>query len=298
MIARLLAATAVAGSLAACSMAPPYAVPSTAALPASYKEMAGWTPAAAADAQNRGQWWQAYGDPILIDLEARTAAHNQTLAVALAAYDQSRALAAQINAGRYPEIDAGALGVSNRRSVDAPLRPSGGANQYTTTQLAASMSYEIDLWGRVRNQVAAGKDQAQASAADLESVRLSLQAEVADDYIALRGLDAQEKLLRDTVDIYSRALELTQTRHDGGIASGVDVGRAQTQLSTARALLTDLNAQRALLEHAIAVVVGEPASSFNLAAAQPALALPRFPIGAPAALLQRRPDIAAAERFC
>jgi multidrug efflux system outer membrane protein len=296
MIARLLAATAVAGSLAACSMAPPYAVPSTAALPASFKEMAGWTPAAAADAQNRGQWWQAYGDPILIDLEARTAAHNQTLAVALAAYDQSRALAAQINAGRYPEIDAGALGVSNRRSVDAPLRPSGGANQYTTTQLAASMSYEIDLWGRVRNQVAAGKDQAQASAADLESVRLSLQAEVADDYIALRGLDAQEKLLRDTVDIYSRALELTQTRHDGGIASGVDVGRAQTQLSTARALLTDLNAQRALLEHAIAVVVGEPASSFNLAAAQPALALPRFPIGAPAALLQRRPDIAAAER--
>ena len=295
MIARLLAATAVAGSLAACSMAPPYAVPSTPTLPASFKAMAGWTPAAAADAQNRGQWWQAYGDPILIDLEAKTAAHNQTLAVALAAYDQSNALAAQVNAGRYPEIDAGGLDNRNRRSQGAPLR-NGGVNQYSTTQLAASMAYEIDLWGRVRNQVTASKDQAQASAADLESVRLSLQAEVADDYIALRGLDAQQKLLRDTVDIYGRALELTQTRHEGGIASGLDVGRAQTQLSTTRALLTDLNAQRALLEHAIAVVVGEPASSFMLAPAQPALALPRFPIGAPAALLQRRPDIAAAER--
>lgn len=295
MIARLFTTAAITASLAACSMAPPYAAPSTPALPSTFKEMGGWTPAAAADTQSRGAWWQAYGDPILNDLEARTAAANQTLAIALAAYDQARALAAQVRAGRYPEIDAAVIDNRNRRSEDAPLR-AGGVNQYSTTQLAATLSYEVDLWGRVRNLVAAGQAQAQASAADLESVRLSLQAEVADDYIALRGLDAQEKLLRDTVDIYSRALNLTQARHDGGVASGLDVGRAQTQLSTARALLTDLAAQRALLEHAIAVVVGEPASSFSLAAAQPAMSLPRFPIGAPAALLQRRPDIAAAER--
>jgi multidrug efflux system outer membrane protein len=295
MIAGLLLTVALAGPLGACAVGPAYVVPRTPVLPNSFKELGGWTPAAAADAQNRGPWWQAYGDPILIDLEGRAAIANQTLAQAVAAYDQARALAAQANAGRYPEIDGSGLSIRTRRSGNAPLR-AGGVNQYNTNQAAASLSYEVDLWGRVRNLVAAGRDQAQASAADLESVRLSLQAEVADDYLALRGLDAQTKLLSDTVDIYGRALELTQTRHSGGISSGLDVGRAQTQLSTAKAQLTDVLAQRALLEHAIAVVVGEPATTFSLAVAQPNLALPKFPVGAPASLLQRRPDIAAAER--
>jgi multidrug efflux system outer membrane protein len=295
-IVSLALAAALGASMGGCAVTQPYVAPAPATVPASFKEMAGWTPAAAADAQPRGQWWDAYGDPILTDLESRAATANPTLASAVAAYDQARALAAQAAAGRYPEIDGSGLNTGARRSQDAPLRPPGGANGYTTVQLAATVSYEVDLWGRVRSLVAAGRAQAEASAADLQSVRLSLQAEVADDYLALLGLDAQAKLLSDTVDIYAKALDLTQTRHSGGVASGLDVGRAQTQLFTARAQLTDVSAQRALFEHAIAAVIGQPASSFNLAPAQPVLTLPRFPIGAPAALLQRRPDIAAAER--
>jgi NodT family efflux transporter outer membrane factor (OMF) lipoprotein len=294
--ARLLISLALTASLGGCSVTQPYVAPAAPAVPATFKEMGGWTPAAAADAMPRGTWWDAYGDPVLTALEARAATANPTLAAAVAAYDQARALAAQAAAGRYPEVDVGGVNTGARRSENAPLRPPGGANGYTTIQLAATASYEVDLWGRVRSLVAAGRAESQASAADLESVRLSLQAEVADDYLNLRGLDAQAKLLTDTVDIYAKALDLTQTRHSGGIASGLDVGRAQTQLSTARAQLTEVTAQRALLEHAIAAVIGEPASSFSLAPAQPTLTLPHFPIGAPAALLQRRPDIAAAER--
>jgi NodT family efflux transporter outer membrane factor (OMF) lipoprotein len=294
--ARYFLSLALSAVLGGCSVTQAYVAPAVPAVPTTFKEMGGWTPAAAADALPRGPWWEAFGDPILTDLESRAATANPSLAAAVAAYDQARALAAQAAAGRYPEIDAGGLNTGSRRSENQPLRPPGGPNGYTTIQLAATASYEVDLWGRVRSLVAAGQANAQASAADLESVRLSLQAEVADDYLNLRGLDAQAKLLTDTVDIYSKALELTQTRHSGGIASGLDVGRAQTQLSTARAQLTDVAAERALLEHAIAAVVGAPASSFTLAPAQPKLTLPRFPVGAPAALLQRRPDIAAAER--
>ncbi|MCI3180948.1 RND transporter [Caulobacter sp. CCUG 60055] len=293
--ADLAVAAAVAALLSACSSAPPYRPP-VVAPPAAFKEAGPWTPAAPeAGAAPRGAWWRVYGDPTLDDLEARAAKANPGLAAAVAAYDQARAYAAQARAGLLPELDGAGSAVRNHRSDHAPLRV-GGPDDYSNIQVGASLSYEIDLWGRVRGQVAAAGAQAQASAADLESVRLSLQAELADDYLALRGLDAQEKLLVDTVAAYQRALELTEIRHAGGAATAMDVGRAQTQLSTAKAQVSDVAAQRALYEHAIAALVGEPASSFALAPRQARLTQPRVPVGAPSALLQRRPDVAAAER--
>jgi multidrug efflux system outer membrane protein len=291
---RLLLVAAAASVLAACASAPPYVAPAV-AVPTAFKETGPWTPAAPADAQARGEWWRVYGDPVLDDLEARAAKANPSLAAAVAAHDQAEALAAQARGGLFPSLDGAALASRQRRSDNAPLR-NGGVDEYSTRQATVTASYEVDLWGRVRDQVAAGAAQAQASAADLESVRLSLQAELADSYLALRGLDAQTQLLTDTVTAYQRALDLTQIRHSGGAATGLDVGRAQTQLATAKAQLTDTTAQRALYEHAIAALVGETASSFGLPAAQVTFDQPRVPVGVPSVLLQRRPDIAAAER--
>ncbi len=236
-----------------------------------------------------------FSDPVLDDLEARAEKANPGLAAAVAAYDQARAFAAQARAGLVPEIDGNATAQRTRRSDNAPLRV-GGPDAYSSNQVGASVAYEIDLWGRLRNLARSAGDRAQASEADLRSMRLSLQADLADDYLSLRGLDSQLRLLQVTAAAYARALELTQIRHDGGNATGLDVARAQTQLSTARAQISDVAAQRALMEHAIAALVGESASTFSLAPVETALPQPRVAVSAPSALLQRRPDIAAAER--
>ena len=236
-----------------------------------------------------------FSDPVLDDLEARASRANPSLAAAVAAYDQARALSTQARAGLLPEIDATATAQRTHRSDNAPLR-SGGPDAYTINQLGASVAYEIDLWGRLRNLSAGADDRAQASAADLKSMRLSLQADLADDYLTLRGLDAQLRLLSVTANAYERALELTQIRHDGGNATALDVARAQIQLSTLKAQITDVGAQRALMEHAVAALVGESASSFSLAVVTTSLAYPKVAVSAPSRLLQRRPDIAAAER--
>jgi outer membrane protein, multidrug efflux system len=292
--ARLLAAAAAALALAGCQLAPPYAPPAT-PIAATYKEQGPWTPAAPADAQARGQWWAMFSDPILDGLEARAETANPSLAAAVAAYDQARALAAQARAGLVPEIDGQALSNRQRTSANAPLR-GGPAETFTTNQVGASLAYEIDLWGRLRNIARGAGARAQASEADLRSMRLSLQAELADDYLTLRGLDAQLRLLQTTSTAYARALDLTQILHNGGNATGLDVARAQTQLSTIKAQITDVAAQRALMEHAIAALVGENASTFALAPIDAALPQPKVAVSAPSTLLQRRPDIAAAER--
>ena len=281
--------------LAGCSFAPAYAPPAVDA-PTAFKEGGPMTPAAG-DAVARADWWAVYGDPELDRLQTDLAKANNSLASAVARYDQARALAAQAGVGLIPEVDvAGAL-QANRQSRNRPLRTNGaGANQYDNDQLGLAINYELDLWGRVRNLAAAGKAQAQASAADLRAVQLSLQAELANDYMALRGADAQLRLLTDTVTAYGRAYDLTRTRHEGGAASGLDEGRAETQLRTARAEIPDVKAQRALYEHAIAVLVGKPASAFAIAAAGATPTAPKTPVTAPSALLRRRPDVAAAER--
>jgi NodT family efflux transporter outer membrane factor (OMF) lipoprotein len=281
--------------LTGCSLAPVYKAP-VVDVPEAYKESGPWQAAAPADQSERGDWWQGYGDETLNDLEAKVDAANPDLAAAVDRYAQARAYLDQTRSGLFPEIVGSGLATHNRQSDNRPLRSASQPDEYKDNLVTAQMGYELDLWGRVRNLVAAGRADAQATAADLASVRLSLHAELASDYVSLRGLDAQEKLLTDTVAAYHQALQLTQDRFAGGIASGLDVARAHTQLDSARALTTDVRAQRALLEHAIASMVGVPASKFSLPTRVGDLPLPAIPTELPSTLLERRPDIAAAER--
>jgi len=291
---KLLGLAGTALALTACSLAPPYAPPQI-AMPSAYKEMGPWTPAIPADAAPRGPWWTVYGDETLNRLEQRIETGNPDLALALARYDEARANLAQARAGLAPELDIGGSATGNRQSADRPLRV-GGATYYQNDTVGSTISYELDLWGRVRNMVAAGKANAQASAADVASVRLSLEAQLADAYLNLRGLDAQAGLLDQATSAYAKAQDLTEILHTGGAVAGLDVGRAKTQLQSTQALRTDVGAERALYEHAIAALVGEPASVFSITPDAKLPPTPRTPVSAPSELLQRRPDIAAAER--
>lgn len=280
--------------LAACSMAPDYHQPEIAA-PVAFKEVAGWTAAQPMDAAARGVWWEAFGDPVLNDLEARAEKASPTLAAALARYDQARASARIEGADLLPTVSAGA-DATRRRVSGNRFQGNGNAVTYNDYAVGGSLDYELDLWGRIRNSVAAAKADAQASQADMASARLSLQAAVADAYARLRGLDAQAALLRQTVEAFDRAYRLTATRHRGGIASGMDVNRSKTALSNARAQISDIANERAATEHEIAALVGALSSDFSIPAQDRLPALPAMPTGTPSELLQRRPDIAAAER--
>jgi NodT family efflux transporter outer membrane factor (OMF) lipoprotein len=292
---KLLAAAALALCLGSCSLAPTYHEPVVEVKSDAWKDSP-WQPAQPAEDLPRGAWWQVYRDPVLDGLEAQIEKANPSLASALARYDQAAAYLNQLRSGLYPSIDAGASFTQNRQSDDRPLRGANQPNVYADNTVGLGTNYELDLWGRVRNQVAAGKASAEAGAADVQNVRLALQAQLADDYVRLRGIDAQTRLLNDTVEAYARALALTQNRHSGGIASGLDVARADTQLRAVKAEAADIAAQRAVVEHAIASLVGQPAMQFSLAPDQADLNAPVISTGIPSTLLQRRPDIAAAER--
>jgi NodT family efflux transporter outer membrane factor (OMF) lipoprotein len=281
--------------LAGCSTAPLYHVPAT-PVPATYKEAGPWQPAAPSDRIDRGDWWTIYRDATLDALEAKIDSGNPDLAAALARYDEANAYAQQARSGLFPTISVGALGTGNRQSDHRPLRSANQPTFYGNNTLDAEVDYELDLWGRVRSEVAAGNAGAEAAAADLASVRLSLHAQLANAYLQLRDLDAQAQLLLDTTNAYERASTLTQNRFRDGIASGLDVARARTQLDIAEAQAGRVRATRALYEHALASLVGEPASSFAIAPAVVKLDVPAIPSGVPSTLLQRRPDIAAAER--
>ncbi|HZE45104.1 MAG TPA: efflux transporter outer membrane subunit [Steroidobacteraceae bacterium] len=281
--------------LSACSLAPPLKTP---VVPAgdAYKEIGPWTAAQPADRLPRDSWWALYGNAELDDLEKKLIDGNPTLAAALANYAQARALADQARSGLFPTLGLNASAQRNRESINAPLRGPTTPTYFNSNTLGGSVSYELDLWGQIRNEVAAGEANAAASAADLENARLSLIAQLADDYIQLRSLDRDGAILDETVQAFTRALKLTEQRHDAGIAPGLDVSQAQTQLNVALSQAAQTLAQRALMEHAIAALLGVSASTFSIKPQIVAVQLPQVPSGVPSTLLQRRPDIAAAQR--
>src|SRR6202167_4411617 len=218
---------ALALVLGGCSLAPPLKVPD---VPAgdSYKELAPWTQAQPADRLPRDSWWMLYDTPEIDDLQKRLIAGNPTLAAALADYAQARALSDQARSGLFPTLGLNASVGRARESVNAPLIAPTTARYYDTNIWGASVSYELALWGQIRNEVAAGEANAAAAAADLENARLSLIAQLVDDYVQLRSLDSDSAILDETVTAYTRALSITQQRHDAGIAPGLDVSQAQT----------------------------------------------------------------------
>ena len=284
---------AIVASLTGCSLAPAYHVPPTPTAPV-YKEAGTWQ-VATSTLPPTSPWWLAFGDPVLSDLESRIEAANPDLANAVARYDEARAVLGQARAAYYPSVDVGAAAERARVSADRPLS-SGSAATYTDLRIGPSLAYEIDLFGRVRNTALAASAAAQASDRDVAGVRLGLQATLANDYFQMRGLDARIVLLQQTVAAFQRAYDLTDTRHTGGIASGIDVSRAAALLSSARAELSAVAADRAAFEHAIAALVGQTPSAFSLPVVDSQRDPPAIPVGIPSTLLQRRPDIGAAER--
>jgi NodT family efflux transporter outer membrane factor (OMF) lipoprotein len=281
--------------LGACSLAPPLKTPEIPTAVA-YKEIGPWTQAEPSDRLPRDSWWMLYDSAELNGLETRLIAGNPTLAAALANYVEAMALKDQARAGLFPTLGVGTDVGRNRDSINAPIRGPTTPTYYNAYTAGGSVSYELDLWGQIRNEVAAGEANAAAAAADLENARLSLIAQLVDDYVQLRSLDRDSAILEETVTAYTRARELTEQRHDAGIAPGLDVSQAQTQLNTARSQAAQTLAQRALMEHAIAALLGVSASTFSITPEIVAVTLPQIPSGVPATLLERRPDIAAAQR--
>ena len=292
---RSIAGCVAAAGLAACSLAPAYRVPVT-PVPVAFMEAGPWVAAQPADLTPRGAWWAPYGDATLDTLERRVDTDNPTLAAALGRYDQAAAYLGQARSGLFPTVGLNADATRNRQSDHRPLRGSNQPDLYPADTFGGSASYELDLWGRVRNSVAAGKDAVAASKDDAAAVKLGLETNLAASYVALRGYDDQLQLLSATVAAYAQADAITQRRFHGGIASGVDTSRSGTQLAEAQAQLSDVLASRALTEHAIASLIGTPASGFTIAVAKTEFAMPAIPLGLPSTLLQRRPDVAAAER--
>jgi NodT family efflux transporter outer membrane factor (OMF) lipoprotein len=255
-----------------------------------------WAAAKPADAADRGAWWAIYQDVELSDLEQRCATANQSIAAALHAYEQAHDLVRENHASLYPTVAIGGSATRDRISQNRPLLTQHQAEDYWDFLIPLSISWEPDLWGGIRRQIESSAANAQASAADLANTRLDLQGMLAVTFFQLRGLDLQAQLLRSTIDAYTQTLQLTEDLRKGGLDTDVDVQQATAQLEESRAQLVDLGVQRAQYEHAIAVLVGVPATGFHIAERQLAGDPPTVPAGIPSELLERRPDIAAAER--
>jgi NodT family efflux transporter outer membrane factor (OMF) lipoprotein len=291
-------ATSVAlAVLSGCRVGPNYVQPSVPPAPPSFKETpSSWKQATPQDQLPKGKWWEIYGDQKLNSLEEKIAVSNQTLKVSYQQYMSARALVQQARSQLFPTLAVQPSGTRTQLSQNRPTFTTLSPNQYSDIALTGDISYEVDLWGQVRRTVESARENAQASAGDLENVSLSLHSDLAVDYFSMRGLDLQKQLLDATVIDFEKALQLTQARYRGGVASDVDVAQAETQLETTRAQAIETGVARAQFEHAIAVLTGETASTFSIPPSPLAATPPEIPLGLPSELLERRPDIAAAER--
>ena len=307
MIRATLTAALALGLLSACNVGPPYKRASVAQA-SVYKELLtdqpsgeGWKVAQPGDAQLHGKWWELYGDPKLNALEEQVNVSNQNIAAAFASFMQARALVKEAQSQYYPTLTTDPSVTRSRTSANLAPGGGGGAGVGGTTQTVYDLPFDAswtpDLWGRVRNTVKGNVAAAQASAADLENTRLTAQAELAVDYYELRTQDELQKLLNDTVIAYQQALDLTKALYDTGIDADEAVAQAEVQLQTAQAQATNLGIARAQYEHAIALLIGQPASSFTLPVEPQVATVPTIPVGVPSQLLERRPDISANERL-
>ncbi len=301
---RRLLGAALAAATAGCAAGPNYRRPE-APVPAKFREEAPagsvaaaperWKPAQPADAASRGRWWEVFGDPVLNALEEQVTVSNQTISRAEAQFRGARAAVRGARADYYPTVST-SPSLSRSESGRSAAANGGTPVTVTTYRLPIDLNYEVDVFGRIRRNVEANAAIAQATEADLETVRLTMHAELAVDYFELHGIDAQIQLLESTAGGYEKALRLTVNRHDQGVVSGVDVAQAQTQLFTTRAQLIDLRLSRARFEHAIAMLVGKAPGDFAIPPTAVTYAPPGIPVGLPSELLERRPEIASAER--
>lgn len=281
--------------LSGCTVGPNYRPPVT-EVPPAYNEAGNWKPAQPNDANLGGTWWTIFQDPQLDALELQVNVSNQNLKAAQAQYHQARAALRYYRADYYPTVTAGASAERTRVSAHSPTSSLLRGASYNDIVLPLALSYQVDVWGRVRRTVESYREQAQASAADLAAINLSLHADLAIDYFQARSLDAEEQLLNTTVKQYEQAVELTRSLYEGGLTSEVDLQQAKTQLETTRAAAIDVGVLRAQYVHAVAILIGKPPEKFTLPPLPLTAPPPHIPLRVPSELLERRPDIAAAER--
>lgn len=289
---------AVAALLAGCTVGPDYVRPA-AETPAAYKETGNWKLAQPRDLEQRGSWWKVYNDPLLDSLETQVGISNQNLAKAEAQYRQALALVQSARAGYFPAVTGGISSTRSRASATTVAQPSAtpvARGVVVNHDIPFQASWVPDVWGNIRRAVEANEAGAQASASDLAAARLSAQATLAQSYFQLRALDAQQLLLEDTVAAYAQSLRLVQNQYAAGIVAKADLVQAQTQVKTTQAQAIDIGVQRAQFEHAIALLVGKPPAELSLPRRPLDAVVPLVPAGLPSELLERRPDVAAAER--
>ncbi|HXJ12579.1 MAG TPA: efflux transporter outer membrane subunit [Candidatus Limnocylindrales bacterium] len=283
-------------SLNGCAVGPKYKTPTT-LTPPTYKELGSWKTAEPSDQNLGGNWWEIFNDLQLNVLEQQINVSNQNLKAAVAQYQQARATLRYNRADYYPTLTADPTAIREKFSENRPASSTAIRGvTFSEFTVPLNLSYQVNAWGRVSRNVEFYREQAQASAADLAVVNLSMHADLAVDYFAARTLDAEEKLLQNTVAQYEQALQLNEERYRGGLASEVEVEQARTILETTRAQLIDVGVARAQYEHAVAVLIGKPPADFSLPPLPITAPPPRIPVGVPSELLERRPDIAAAER--